>query len=135
MPSVIILSMIAGRLLRRPDGLLLRDRFDRRMLRGWPFLHALHQFRVMRPFDLLLLRRAIELRMDVEATLAGVLCFFHRDAVSIGPRVLANASNLPGDLQPGTTAADFELIVGQLLGYVNRSKSADAGQLVAEIAV
>src|SRR4029077_6866267 len=101
----------------------------------WPLLHALHQFRVMRPFDLLFLRCAVELGMDVEAALVRILFFFHWDAVSIGPRILANAVNLPGNLQPGTTTADLELIVGKLLGYVNRSKSANAGQLGAEIAV
>jgi len=57
------------------------------------------------------------------------------DPVGVGPSVLTNASDLPGYLQAGATAANLELTVGKFLGDIDRSKSAKAGKLVTGVAV
>jgi hypothetical protein len=49
--------------------------------------------------------------MDIDASLLGRLVLLHRDAVGLGVGIVADASYLPGDLQPRLTAADLEAVV------------------------
>src|SRR5579863_8231969 len=73
--------------------------------------------------------------MQVKSAIGLRFLHLDRNAVSVSPRILANAGDLPGDSHAGTPAANLELVVGQLLGDIDRSKATNTSELVAEIAV
>jgi len=96
--AVSIVSAYRRHLLGRLKGLGLPNKVIRRMRRYWPLFHPLHQVRMTRPRDAFFFGRTIELGVDVIAALALGLLHLHLNAMGIGPGILANASNLPGDL-------------------------------------
>src|SRR5215469_6497370 len=73
--------------------------------------------------------------MNVVATFPLGLDHFYRNAMGIGPGILANAGDLPGNFHTRLTASDLEAVVLNLLGDVNGGETADAGELIAEVAV
>src|SRR5580692_2754728 len=83
---------------------------------GLPCFHALHHFRMAGPFHVLFGWRSVEFGMEVVAPLPLGLFDFHRNAMSVSPGILANASHLPRDFHPGLAAGDLELVVRDFLG-------------------
>ena len=53
----------------------------------------------------------------------------------VRPGVLARSRDLPRDFHARLAATDLELVVGHLVGDVDRSEASDAGQLIAKIAI
>src|SRR5687767_5084975 len=85
--------------------------------------------------DALLLRLAIQFRMQVVAAHSASLFLHHTHAIRFGVRVLANASDLPGHFQSRLAAGDLESVALDLGRQVHRGVAADAGELIAEFAV
>ena len=79
-------------------------------------LHALHLLRVAAPLGLFLHRLAEEFRVPVEATLPGRFLLLNDQGMGLGVGILANCSDLPGDLHVGSIGADGELVIGDFLG-------------------
>ena len=69
------------------------------------------------------------------ASLDRRLVLFHRNAVLVGKGILANAGHLPGYPHARPAAADLELVARNFARDVDRRKAADAGKLIAKIAV
>src|SRR6516162_7375252 len=88
-----------------------------------------------RPRGAFFFRRAIELRMDVVAAFARGLVGLDRNAMGVGPDILSNAGNLPGDFHARLTARDLETVVPNLLCNVDGGKATNAGELVPEVPV
>jgi len=55
--------------------------------------------------------------------------------MSLGPGVVANAGDLPGNFHPGASTGDLEAVILNLLRDVNRSSPADGGELIAKVGV
>jgi len=53
----------------------------------------------------------------------------------VGEGVLANTGDQPRDLEPGRAAGDAEAVVVHLVSDVDGRGTADARQLVAEVAI
>src|SRR5262245_51875959 len=73
--------------------------------------------------------------MQVRAALRDRFHLFDLDAMRFGVSVFANACQLPRHFHPRFAARDLESVPVHFLRYVNRSEAADAGQLIAELAV
>jgi len=74
--------------------------------------------------------------MDIRALLTSRFENFNRDTVSVGPGVMTNASNLPGDFHPGLAARDPERVVANSLRNVEIWPGGpDCCELIAEILV
>ena len=69
------------------------------------------------------------------AALANVLLLFHRNPVCIGPCVLTNAGDLPGNLHRRLVGLDAELVVRNLGGDNRLSKLPNHRELIAKVAV
>src|SRR4030095_14553630 len=74
-------------------------------------------------------------RMEVRAAFRDRFHLFNLDAVRFGVSVFANAGQLPRHFHPGFAPRDLEPVPVHFLRDVNRSEAADAGQLIAELAV
>src|SRR5579863_2218244 len=98
-------------------------------------LHLLHQLRMACPLNLFFFGSTVEFGMSIETALDIVLLFLHGDAVRVGPCVLTDSGDLPRYFHPGAAAADSELVVGEFFSDVDRGKSANASELIAEVAV
>src|SRR5271163_3534940 len=99
------------------------------------FLQSLHRFRMPRPFDAHLFRRAVEFGMEIVARLAAKLRRLHRNAVRVCPRVLPDAGYLPGDFDIRFVGLDGEGMVGNLRRNPSLRRLADASELIAEVAI
>src|SRR5215471_7829087 len=74
--------------------------------------------------------------MQIVTALAIGLHLFDWYAVRVGPRILADAGYLPRNLHARRAAGDFEMIVGNLFGDIERRPgSADRGQQVPKVSV
>src|SRR5262249_44584920 len=88
------------------------------------------------PFDTALFRLAISIRIEVGAALALRLVFFDLERVFQQRGVRAHPCDLPGDFHPRLTAGDFEAVVGDLFGDVERrARGAYRRQRVTEISI
>lgn len=85
--------------------------------------------------DALLFRRAKQFGMVIFAFVSPGLYLLNRDAVIVGPGVLANTRHQPGDLHVGLASRDRKLIESDLARDIDRGIATQAGQLVAEIAI
>ena len=56
--------------------------------------------------------------MEVEAALALIFFDLDLDAVLVGPGVLTDAGDLPGNLDSWDSAGYLELVIRNLFGYV-----------------
>src|SRR5579863_4352309 len=99
------------------------------------FLRLLHQLRMAGPLDLLLLRRAIEFRMNVETTQLGFFFLFDYERMRLGIGILTHARDLPGNFYIRNAGADKELVIFNLASNDGLRELADHGQLIAEVAV
>jgi hypothetical protein len=88
-----------------------------------------------RPIDALLLRCAIQFGVKIVTPLARVFLHFYRDPVRIGPGILADAGDLPGNLHVRLVRPDAELMVGHLAAHDGLGELSDHRELVAEVAV
>ena len=75
-----------------------------------PFLDLAHQFRMARPFQLLLGRCAVEFGMKVVTALANALGLFDDQGMGLGEGILANACDLPGDFDVRQIGSNCELM-------------------------
>src|SRR5256886_3944468 len=73
------------------------------------------------------------IRRPPRSTLFPYTTLFRSDAVGVGVWVLANAGDLPRDFHARHRAGNRERVAVDLLGDVDGSEAADAGELVAEI--
>ena len=101
----------------------------------WLFLPLAHPFGVAAPLDALLLRLAVELRMQVVAPLLRRLVLFDDDAVGFSPPVLPDARHLPGDLHVRLVRPDHKPVVPNLFRDNGLGELPDDGELIAEVAV
>src|SRR5580704_5563526 len=68
---------------------------------GPGFLPLLHSLWITRPQDTLFFWRAVKVRMEIETAFKLRLLLFDGNAMGIGPRILTDASHLPGNLDVG----------------------------------
>jgi hypothetical protein len=73
------------------------------------------------PVQAPLLRLVVLSRAEVGAALVFGLVLLDRDAMRVGPGLLADAGHLPGDLHPWLAASDREAIAVDLLKVVVRA--------------
>jgi hypothetical protein len=71
--------------------------------------------------------RPLRSRMEAETPLVGRLVELHFDAVRLGPRVAADAGQLPRDLLKRETTADDELVIGHFGLHEQRCMLTDWG--------
>ena len=93
-------STVRRHLLGRLKVLCLRNRLVRGMRRNFRPFHPLHQLRMTHPRNAFFFRHAVQLRMKIVAAFAVGFLHLHRNAMCVGPSILANAGNLPGDFHP-----------------------------------
>src|SRR6516165_291455 len=113
----------------------LRDRLVRWMRRDRRPFNPLHQFRMTHPRDTFFFWRAIKLGTDVITPFALGLLHLYRNAMYVGPSILADTGDLPGDFHPRLAPRDLELVVCDFFRDVHRSEASDTGELVAKVAV
>src|SRR5215472_17706108 len=78
----------------------------------------------------------VRLGIKIRAALLQRLVLFVGNAVGIGPGVLTNAGDLPGDLGARLAPGDLEAVAADLARNVQaRLRSANRRQLIAEVAV
>src|SRR5208282_3425790 len=106
---------------------LLRSVFGlyRRLRRGGRHLIA----------DRLLGGCAEKFGMQVAPLLLWRLFYFHLDAVGVGISVMANASDLPGNLHVRLAAADDETVVRNLTRHNRLCELTDDRELITEVLV
>lgn len=75
------------------------------------------------------------IRVEIRAALGSGFVFFYRDAMSLCVSVVANAGDLPRHFHIGFATGNLEAIVLYFLSDEERSKTADAGQLITEITI
>ena len=73
--------------------------------------------------------------MQVKSAICLRLLHLDRNAVSISPRILANAGHLPGDFNIGLIGFDGELVICHLAGHNSLRELAHHRELIAEITV
>src|SRR5580693_6145144 len=73
--------------------------------------------------------------MDVVALVPRGLVYFHLDAMRVGPGVLADTGDLPGNLHARFAGLDSETSVGDFRCDDGLSKLANHGELIAKICV
>jgi len=65
----------------------------------------------------------------------GALVGLNLHRIRLFPSVVSHARHLPRDLGAGSASGNFEAASGNFLGDVNRSKTADVRELIAEVLV
>ena len=65
--------------------------------------------------------------MQVASLLLRQLVLLHRNAIALSVGIMADAGGLPRDLHAGFAAANYKLIVADLLGYNGLSKLPNHG--------
>src|SRR5579872_2628513 len=98
-------------------------------------LRNLLSLRVVSRSDRFIMRRAKELGMQVQAAIPRCFRLLDGNPVSVRPRILANARDLPRDLNVGFVGLNAELVIGYFGGHDRLGKLADNRQLIAEVAV
>ena len=87
------------------------------------------------PADGAVFRFAVELGVRVAPALGLWLLVFYLGPVGLGPRVVADAGDLPGDLDVRPVGLDGEVAARDLLGDDRLGELTDDRELVAEVAV
>jgi hypothetical protein len=86
------------------------------------------------PADGAVFRFAVELGVRVAPALGLWLLVFYLGPVGLGPRVVADAGDLPGDLDVRPVGLDGEVAARDLLGDDRLGELTDDRELVAEVA-
>jgi hypothetical protein len=94
-----------------------------------------HRLWIPRPEHAFLFRCAEQFGIQIRSTFLRRFLLLDRNAVSVGPRVLPDAGDLPRDLHVRFVTLDGEPVIGHLAGHDGLRELSHNCELIPEIAV